>query len=115
MIPRGKPKLPRPDRVQRIEGSFAWLDHRLLRRGFLERLTPADLGVYVFLVLAADREGASWYRKEKICDALGLSWDQFEQARARLIERGLIAFEPYRPGDVNGVHQILPLPDPEET
>lgn len=111
MAHRFKPKAPQPDRVRRIEGSFAWLDHRLLRHGFLERLTLEDLGVYLFLILAADREGTSWYRKEKICDALGLSWSQFEQARRRLIERGLIAFEPYRAGGVNGVHQVLPLPE----
>jgi hypothetical protein len=110
MVLRRKPKVPRPDRVRRIEGPFGWLDHRLLRQGVLQGLTLEDLGVYVFLVLAADRNGTSWYRKEKICDALGLSWDQFEEARRRLLERGLIAFEPYRPGDVNGVHQVLPLP-----
>lgn len=113
MHPR-KRMIPRPDLVRRIESSFAWIDHRLMRDGHLERLTLEDLGVYLFLVIAADRWGTSWYRKEKICDALGLSWDQFEIARKRLIERRLIAFEPYRPGGVNGVHQVLPIPQVAE-
>ena len=111
MVHRRKRKVPRPDRVRKIEGSFGWLDHRLLRDGILSRLTLEEMGVYLFLVLAADRHGTSFYRKEKICDALGLSWDQFESARERLIERGLIAFEPYEPGAVNGYYQVLPVPE----
>lgn len=103
--------VPAPDRVRKITGSFAWIDHRLRRDGHLQRMTLEDIALYVFLVLAADRDGVSYYRKEKICDVLGLSWDQFETARARLIEREHVAFAPYRPGDVNGYHQVLPVPE----
>lgn len=111
MVHRPKRVVPRPDRVRQINGSFGWLDHRLLREGHLQRLTLEDLGVYVFLVLAADRNGSSFYNHEKICLALSLSWDQFKEARDRLIEREFIAFEPFRPGAVNGWYQVLPLPE----
>lgn len=97
--------------MRRITGSFAWIDHRLLRQGLLAQLTLQDVAVYVFLVLAADREGVSFYRKEKICAMVALDWHQFEVARARLIELELIAFRPHRPGDVNGCYQVLPLPE----
>lgn len=111
MVHRPARFVPRPDHVRRIRGSFAWLDHRLLREGHLERLTLEDLGVYVFLVLAADRQGLSYYNQEKICRFLGLSWEEFREARERLVERDLIAFEPFNRGDVNGWYQVLPLPE----
>lgn len=101
--------IPQPARVRKIEHSFAWLDHRLLRHGYLEVMSHHDLAVYVFLALAADRHGVSFYRKEKICDGLGLDWDEFEVARRRLIELSLIAFQPYRQADPNGYYQVLPV------
>jgi hypothetical protein len=106
-----KPKycIPRPRRVRRIEKSFAWIDHRLLRNGYLAVMTHQDQALYLFLVLAADRHGVSFYRKEKICDAVGLDWGQFEVARDRLIDLGLIAFEPYSAVTPNGFYQVLPV------
>jgi hypothetical protein len=101
----------RPELVRRINGTFGWIDHRLLRGGHIERLTLEDLGVYVFLVLAADRNGVSWYRIEKIGRPLGLTEDRIVFARDRLVERGLVAFEPFRAGDVNGYCQVLPVPE----
>jgi len=97
--------------VRRINGSFAWIDHRFLRDGHIERLTLEDVGVYLFLLLAADRNGVSWYRIEKIGRSLGLAESQVVVARRRLEERGLVAFDPFHPGDVNGYCQVLPLPE----
>lgn len=111
MVHRPARFIPRPDQVRRIRGSFAWLDHRLLREGRLERLTLEDLGVYVFLVLAANREGVSWYNHERIERCLALSWEEFRDARDRLVERDFVAFEPFNRGDVNGWYQVLPLPE----
>lgn len=83
------PILPEPTKVRRIQGTFAWLDHRLLREGHLERMTLGDVAVYVFLVLAANREGCSFYRKDQACKKLGIDWDQFEESKARLLEIGI--------------------------
>jgi hypothetical protein len=104
------PIVPAPDRVHRIQGSFAWLDHRLLREGHVERMTLQDLAVYVFLVLAADRTGTSFYRKDVVCRKLGIDWGEFEESKARFLERGLIAFRPFAPNDVDGFYQVLPVP-----
>ncbi len=101
--------LPQPQRVRRIEKSFAWIDHRLLRSGFLPVMTHQDQSLYLFLVLAADRNGVSFYRKEKICDCLGLDFQQFEVAKDRLIGMGLIAFQPYSILSPNGFYQVLPV------
>jgi len=101
--------IPQPQRVRRIEKSFAWIDHRLLRNGYLQVMTHRDQALYLFLVLAADRHGISFYRKEKICDATRLEWGSFEVARDRLIELKLIAFEPYSALTPNGHYQVLPV------
>lgn len=101
--------IPQPQRVRRTDHSFAWIDHRLLRNGYLAVLSPSEQGLYLFLVLAADRHGVSFYRKEKICDLLGLDFGEFEAARDRLIDLRLIAFEPYCAGSPNGHYQVLPV------
>lgn len=104
--------IPQPQRVRRIEKSFAWIDHRLLRNGYLAVLTPSEQSLYLFLVLVADRHGVSFYRKEKICDLLGLDFGPFEVARDRLIDLKLIAFEPYSAASPNGHYQVLPVDGP---
>jgi hypothetical protein len=101
--------IPQPQRVRKIEKSFAWIDHRLLRSGYLPVMTHPDQALYLFLALVADRHGVSFYRKEKICDALGLDWGDFEVARDRLIDLQLIAFEPYSAWTPNGFYQVLPV------
>ena len=101
--------IPQPQRVRRIEKSFAWIDHRLLRNGYLQVMTHQEHGLYLFLALAADRHGVSFYRKEKICDVLGLDWTAFEMARDRLVDFKLIAFEPYSALSPNGHYQVLPV------
>ena len=105
-----KPILPEPARVRRIEGSFGWIDHRLMREGVLDNMTLFEVAVYLFLVLAADKTGVSFYRKDVISKRLWIDWSQFEEAKARLLEKGLIAFRPFSPGGVDGFYQVLPVP-----
>ena len=101
-------RIPQPHRRRRIEGrSFAWIDHRLLRSGFVPVMTHQDQSLYLFLSLVADRNGVSFYRKEKICDVLGLDFTALAIARDRLIEMDLLAFAPYSALSVNGFYQVL--------
>ena len=52
-----------PDRVRRIgSDGFAYLHHRFLRDGFLSSLGRDELALYVFLLLAGNRDGVSFYR-----------------------------------------------------
>ena len=104
-----KSHIPQPQNIRKIKSSFAWIDHRLLRNGFLQVMTHQDMALYLFLVLAADRNGVSFYRKEKICDALSLDFRQFEIARDRLINFKLVAFEAYTVLSPSGYYQILPI------
>ena len=56
-----------PHRLRKINGSFAFIEHRFLRDGFFESLTHHELLLYLFLVLASDRHGLSYYAYDKIC------------------------------------------------
>jgi len=101
--------IPKPKSIRRIQQSFAWIDHRLIRDGYLQVMTHEDIVLYVFLILAADCNGVSFYRKEKICDVTALSFGQFEIAKDRLISMKLVAFEPYSVITPNGFYQVLPV------
>lgn len=101
--------IPQPKNIRNIKGSFAWIDHRLMRNGFIEVMTHQDMVLYLFLVLVADKNGVSFYRKEKICQAVSLDYNQFEIAKDRLVNMNLIAFESYSMLSPNGYCQILPI------
>jgi hypothetical protein len=92
-----------PERIRGIEGSFAFIEHRFLRDGFLRRLSHHELLVYFFLVLACDHQGMSYYGYEKICSQLKLLLDDYMQARDALIRWDLIAFD-------GRLFQVLSLP-----
>lgn len=93
------------DRVRRIGGrSFAFVPHRFLSDGFLASLTADERSLYLFLVLAADREGVSFWSYDRICSILGLHLDQYIEIRNNLIDKDLLAFDGTR-------FQVLELPD----
>jgi len=98
-----KKKIIDKDRVRRIDGGFAFIPHRFLTGGFVSDLTPDQLLLYFFLVLAADRFGLSFYSYDKICSLLEMSLDQYVDARCALIKKNLIAFD-------GTVFQVLALP-----
>lgn len=94
----------RPERVRSIGGqSFAFIPHRFLRDGFFASLSAAQLRLYLFLVLAADRHGLSFYHYDSICSLLECSLEDYIAARNALIDKDLIAFDGSR-------FQILSLP-----
>jgi hypothetical protein len=104
-----KNHIPQPKNIRNIKSSFAWIDHRLIRNGFMETMTHQDIVLYLFLILVADKNGVSFYRKEAICKAVSLDYSQFDVARDRLINMNLIAFESYSMLSPNGYYQVLPI------
>lgn len=93
-----------PDRVRKISGSFAFIEHRFLRDGFWASLSQYELLLYLFLVIAGDRNGISFYSYDKICTLLRVSVDRHILARNSLIEKDLIAFD-------GEFFQVLSLPE----
>ena len=82
-----------PERKRVLTPPFAWIDRRFLFDGFLAALGPEENLLYFFLVLAADRDGLSFYSYDKICTLLQLDVDAYVQARDGLIRKQLLAFD----------------------
>ena len=102
-----------PERLRRVPRSFAWIDHRLRSGGFLEKLTPEETALYLFLALAADREGLSCWRLDRIEREIPFDVATLARARKGLRARDLIAFRPWRVKGVDGSYQVLSLPKVE--
>ena len=98
-----KKKILDASRIRRIDGGFSYIPHRFLTDGFLGSLQQPELLLYVFLVLAADRYGLSYYSYDRICSLLQMSVDQYITARDGLIKKDLIAFD-------GTLFQVLELP-----
>ena len=62
-----KKKILNRERVRRITGGFSCIPHRFLTDGFLEDLSQKELLLYLFLVMASDRYGLSYYAYDRIC------------------------------------------------
>lgn len=98
-----KKKILNPDRIRQINGGFSFIPHRFLSRGFLAALQQKELLLYLFLVIASDRYGLSFYSYDAICTLLELDLDQYINARDGLIDKDLIAFD-------GTLFQVLDLP-----
>ena len=96
-------KVLNPDRIRCIDGDFSFIPHRFLTDGFLKTLSQQELVLYVFLILAADRYGLSFYSYDRICSLLHMTVEQYIAARDGLIEKDLIAFD-------GTLFQVLCLP-----
>ena len=98
-----KKKILNPVRVRQIDGGFSFIPHRFISDGFLASLDQKELFLYLFLILASDRFGLSFYSYDSICSLLQMRIDQYIKARDSLMDKDLIAF--------NGtLFQVLSLP-----
>jgi hypothetical protein len=93
-----------PERVRKIAGSFAFIEHRFLMDGFFASLDHHELLLHAFLVLAADRYGISFYGYDRICSFLRFTVEDYIEARNQLIEKDLLAFD-------GTLFQLLSLPE----
>jgi hypothetical protein len=91
-----------PTRVRTLPAHFAWIDHRLRDR--LRDLSLEDIALLLFLHLAADRTGCSFWADATIAKKLGLREGEVIQARSRLVAKGLVAYR-------SPLFQVLPLED----
>ncbi len=98
-----KKKVLDKNRIRRIDGGFSFIPHRFLREGFLASLNQKELLLYLFLIMASDREGLSFYSYDKVCTLLELSLEEYMASRNSLIEKDLIAFD-------GTLFQVLSLP-----
>ncbi len=94
---------PIDPRIRRIEGTFSWIDHRLVTQGWFDVLSREEILLYLWWTTVGDRNGVSFYSDEKTACRLKVSVSEICLARQGLIEKGLIASR-------DGVVQVLSLP-----
>lgn len=111
---RPSPVPPRPDIDRRPSGSFGWLQAELLHDGWLAEVGPHAAAVLVLMALAADRRGASFFSRQRMAQALGLSRHEVDAALQRLLDASLVDHRPWRAGLRDGVWQLLPPPSRRE-
>jgi hypothetical protein len=99
-----KKKILNSDRIRHIDGGFSFIPHRFLTDGFLSSLNQKELLLYLFLVLASDRHGLSFYSYDAICSFLQIRVEDYMEARDGLKEKDLIAFD-------GTLFQVLDLPE----
>ena len=92
-----------PTRIRKIEGTFSWIDHRLVTQGWFDLLSREEILLYLWWTTVGDRMGVSFYSDEKTACRLKVSVFEIKAARQGLIEKGLIAHR-------NGLTQVLSLP-----
>ena len=104
MLINQRPQPPRPDHIRSIRGSFSWIDHRFLRKGFDQGLKRLEKLLYFVLIAVSNQDGVSFYSDERLGEILEIRHaHELTGARAELIDRDLIAFE-------EGIYQVLDLP-----
>ncbi len=91
------------DRIRYTGKSFCFIPHRFLTDGFLQSLTRHELALYLFLVLASDKYGLSYYGDKSICSLLSLKEQDYLFARSCLIHKDLIVYD-------GTLFQVLSLP-----
>ncbi len=89
--------------VRQIRDGFSWIDRRFVRDGWIDRLSLVESALYFFLVAVADKNGVSFYSDGRVTTTLKIDPDALVRARARLVELGLVAWEP-------PLYQVLELP-----
>ena len=107
MTRRSPPVPPHPSLERRPAGPFGWLEAELLHDGWLAEAGPEATAVLLLLALAADRRGASFFGRDRMATALGMTRHDVDRALRNLLDAELVAFRPWQPGADNGVWQLL--------
>lgn len=90
-------------RIRTVHGGFAFIPHRFLSDGFLKRLEPGELLLYLFLTLVSDAFGLSYYGDAAISKRLKIDILDIPLYRTKLIDEDLIAYQ-------SPLYQVLELP-----
>ena len=96
-----------PGRLRRTPKGFGWVDHRLVRKGYMKERSSEALALYLFLVTVGDADGVSYYSRETLRGHLNFSSSALDSSRSELMKADLIAYrKPF--------YQVLDLPPTRE-
>ena len=80
-------------RLRRTPEGFGWVDHRLVRDGYLRRAQAPAWALYLVLVTVGDEHGLSYYGDKSLSVLLSVSAEEIAAARRQLVLADLIAYE----------------------
>src|ERR671930_1665830 len=80
-------------KLRKVPQQFSWVDQRLVRERYIDRLSHQACALYLFLVTVADAQGLRYYADPSLCQRLSLTGTELHQARQALITRGLLAYQ----------------------
>ena len=91
-------------RVRQVPKSFSWIDHRLVRDGYVRHCDPESLALYLFLVSVSDVNGISYYSDKSISRLINITEDGLRKARLTLQSADLVAYD-------EPLYQVLSIPE----
>ena len=81
------------ERLRRCPEQFSFVDHRLVRAGYLRRAEARAWALYLVLVTVGDEHGLSYYSDPSLARLLSLSVEEIAAARRQLVHAGVLAYE----------------------
>ncbi len=98
--------------LRRVPRQFSWVDQRLVRERYIDRLSHEACALYLFLVTVADAQGLSYYADRTLAQRLSMSRAQLGQARQALITQHLLAYrQPLYQVLALETRSLTPVPD----
>ena len=82
-----------PNRLRRCPAQFSFVDHRLVRAGYLRRAEAKAWALYLVLVTVGDEHGLSYYSDPSLARLLTLRLEEIVAARRQLLAAEMIAYE----------------------
>ncbi len=95
-------KVVMEEKVRRVPSQFSWVDHRLVRKHYLEHAQASSWGLYLVLVTVGNEHGLSFYSDKTLGRLLGLSVEQIAVCRLELTKIGVVAY-------ASPMYQVLSL------
>jgi hypothetical protein len=89
-------------RIRKIPNSFGWIDHRVVRKNYIEACSHTQSALYLFLICVSDAKGLSYYADKSIMKKLGMDMQALKKASSVLIKNNFIAF-------LKPIYQVLSL------
>ena len=80
-------------RIRKVPSHFSWIDHRLVGDRHIENCSHPAAALYLFLVTVGDAQGLSYYGDKSMVKYLCMDQKALDDARANLINIGLIAWQ----------------------
>lgn len=81
-----------PHMIRRIPEQFSWIDHRLVREGYIDHLSHQAAALYLLLVTVGDNRGLSYYSDKTLSKRLNMDIVALTEARNLLVQYQLVAY-----------------------